>query len=153
MTPAPATRFLGGGNANRAPHALGSGTEAATPAVSNRPLDLITLATSYADTVGAVELAKAKLAEAEAKSMSATELLTYRAAIASAQRKEKLLRRIAEVATAGAKQQYERAVQLYRTGAISAEEISDVKSRLEILEQILNTRDDAAPEGGGGSKP
>jgi len=135
------------------PHALGGRVEATTPAVSNRPLDLITLATSYADTVGTVELAKAKLAEAEAKSMSATELLPYRAAIASAQRKEKLLRRIAEVATAGAKQEYQRSVRLHQVGAVAADEMSDVKSRLEILEQILNARDDAAPAGGGDAVP
>ena len=150
---APAVSSPWEGKANRTPHALGGGFEATTTAVSNRPLDLITLATSYADTVGAVELAKAKLAEAEAKSMSATELLPYRAAIASAQRKEKLLRRIAEVATAGAKQEYERAEKLYRTGAMAVSEVSDVKSRLEILEQILDTSADAAPPGGGDPAP
>jgi beta-lactamase regulating signal transducer with metallopeptidase domain len=153
LPPTPATSSSEDPIANRAPHARGGGSDAASSAVSNRPLDLITLATSYADTVGAVELAKAKLAEAEAKSMSSSELLPYRATVASAQRKEKLLRRIAEVATAGAKQEYGRVVQLHRTGLISADEMSDVKSRLEILEQIRNTRGDEAPEQVGGSKP
>src|SRR5207302_10623761 len=103
---------------------------------------------SYADAVGAVELAKAKLVEAEAKSMSATELLPYRATITSAERKEKLLRRIAEVAAAGAKQEFRRITELRNAGAISAEEAGEVQSRLEILEQILNTRGDATPAGG-----
>jgi hypothetical protein len=153
LTPAPATSSPSERNANRARHAVGGGTEAATPAVSNRPLDLITLATSYADSVGAVDLAKAKLAEAEAASKTAAQLHPYQATLNSAVRKEKLLRRIAEVATAGAKQEYKRAEELYRTGAMAVSEVSDVKSRLEILEQILNTSADAAPPGGGDPAP
>ncbi len=53
-------------------------------------------------------------------------------------RKERLLRRIAEVAAAGTKQQYERAVKLHTTGAIAAEEMEEIQSRLEILKHILD---------------
>jgi hypothetical protein len=113
--------------------------------VSDRPIDLITLATSYADAVGAVELAKAKLAEAESGGQTG-ELRSRRAALENAVRKEKLLRRIAEVATAGAKQNYERLVKLHGQGVVSADMLDESKSRLDILSQILDTRGDTPAE-------
>jgi hypothetical protein len=117
--------------------------------VSTRPLDLVALATSYADAIGAVELAKANLAEAEqAKNEQgqARQLMAHRAALDSAVRKERLLRRIAEVAAAGTKQEYERAVKLHATGALAAEEMEEIRARLEILKHILNANDsDAKP--------
>ena len=115
--------------------------ESTGPVVSTRPLDLVALATSYADAVSAVEIAKAKLAETEqtlTDQGQARQLNVHRVAVESALRKERLLRRIAEVAAAGTKQQYERAVKLHTTGAIAAEEMEEIQSRLEILKHILD---------------
>ena len=106
--------------------------ESTGPVVSTRPLDLVALATSYADAVSAVEIAKAKLAEAVqtlTDQGQARQLNVHRVAV-EALRKERLLRRIAEVAAAGTKQQYERAVKLHTTGAIAAEEMEEIQSRL-----------------------
>ncbi|HEY2149032.1 MAG TPA: hypothetical protein VGH32_13920, partial [Pirellulales bacterium] len=133
---------------SRPPHVVVARTpDSAASNVSERPIDLITLATSYADAVGAVEVAKAKLAEADSGGQSG-ELRSRRAALESATRKEKLLRRIAEVATNGAKQNYERLVKLHGQGVVSADMLEESKSRLDILSQILDTRGDSAPEGG-----
>jgi beta-lactamase regulating signal transducer with metallopeptidase domain len=112
--------------------------------VSTRPLDLVALATSYADAIGAVELAKANLAEAEQTRTDqgqARQLMAYRAGLDSAVRKERLLRRIAEVAVAGTQQEYERAAKLHATGAVAAEEMEEVRARLEILKHILKAND------------
>ncbi len=120
------------------------GGDAGGPVVSTRPLDLIALATSYADAVSAVEMAKAKLAEAQqtlTDQGQSRQLNSERVAVENAIRKEKLLRRIAQVAANGAKQEYERAVRLHATGAIAAEEMEEIKARLEILEHILGAND------------
>ena len=120
------------------------GGDTGGPVVSTRPLDLIALATSYADAVSAVEMAKAKLAEAEQNSTDkeqSRQLNSHRVGLDSAIRKEKLLRRIAQVAANGAKQEYARAVRLHATGALAAEEMEEIKARLEILEHILGAND------------
>jgi beta-lactamase regulating signal transducer with metallopeptidase domain len=120
------------------------GGDTGGPVVSTRPLDLIALATSYADAVGAVDMAKAKLAEAEQNltdKEQPRQLNSHRVGLESAVRKEKLLRRIAQVAANGAKQEFERAVRLHATGAIAAEEMEEIKARLEILEHILGAND------------
>ena len=120
------------------------GGDAGGSAVSTRPLDLIALATSYADAVSAVEMAKAKLAEAQqtlTEQGQSRQLNSERVAVESAIRKEKLLRRIAQVAANGAKQEFQRAVRLQATGAIAADEIEQIKARLEILEHILGAND------------
>jgi beta-lactamase regulating signal transducer with metallopeptidase domain len=107
-----------------------------------RPLDLVALATSYADAVGAVDQAKAKLSEAEriaAKSESeAEEVASAKVTLQSAERKAALLRRIAEIATASARQTLKRSESLHASGAFSGESLADVQSRVEILEHILN---------------
>ncbi len=114
------------------------------PVVSTRPLDLVALATSYADAVSAVEIAKANLAEAEqqnAEKAQGRQLMSLRAGLEGAMRKERLLRRVAEVAATGAKQQYERAVRAHSAGAIAAEEMEEIRARLEILKHILSAND------------
>jgi hypothetical protein len=124
-----------------------SGGDAGGPVVSTRPLDLIALATSYADAVSAVEMAKAKLAEAQqtlTDQGQSRQLNSERVAVESAIRKEKLLRRIAQVAANGAKQEFGRAVKLHATGALAAEEMEEIKARLEILEHILGANDSEA---------
>ncbi|HEV3415799.1 MAG TPA: M56 family metallopeptidase [Pirellulales bacterium] len=145
----PSPAFAEGGAANHAPPATSnrfakSGTpgypsmpsaaigESAGPGISTRPLDLVALATSYADAVGAEELAKAKVDESGSSPST-------RAGLNSAIRKEQLLRHIAEVAAQGAKQDYERGVKLHGAGAISIEEFTEMQARVEILEQILNS--------------
>jgi beta-lactamase regulating signal transducer with metallopeptidase domain len=145
--PSPDVTVWEAGKGHSGPVMIARSSDGAPANVSDRPIDLITLATSYADAVGAVEMAKAKLKEADSAGQPG-ELLSRRAALESAARKEKLLRRIAEVATNGAKQNYERLVKLHGQGAVSAEMLEESKSRLDILSQILDTRRDTTPDGG-----
>ncbi|HEV2972044.1 MAG TPA: M56 family metallopeptidase [Pirellulales bacterium] len=163
----PSPALTEGGAANHAPPATSnrfarSGTpgyqsmptsaaigESAGPVVSTRPIDLVALATSYADAVGAEEVAKAKVDESGGSPST-------RAGLNSAIRKEQLLRHIAEVAAKGAKQDYERGVKLHGAGAISIEEFAEMQSRVEILQQILNTGSDSGgldKPSGAGAKP
>jgi beta-lactamase regulating signal transducer with metallopeptidase domain len=107
-------------------------------------LDLISLATSYADAVSEVELAEVKMADiaklGDSKAFSQQEATAAKLALSAAQRKEQLLRSIAEVATESAAQDFERTSQLHKTGVITASEAGDAKIRMEILKQILRTR-------------
>lgn len=131
-------------NASQPPHSVTpwQTSTAAPSSVSTRPIDLVALASSYADAVSAVELAKAKLAEAEAAGQS-NELRSRKVAVENAVRKGNLLRRIAQVALAGAKKEADRMASLRAAGAISADAASEVEARVEILKQIIDT-------GGGG---
>ncbi len=128
---------------SRPPHSLALWESKTTSSVSDRPIDLVALATNYADAISAVELAKAKLAEAEQAGQSG-ELRSRRVSVENAVRKGNLLRRIAEVAMTGAKQQADRVAQLRAAGAISASEANEIESRVEILKQIIDA-------GGGGA--
>jgi beta-lactamase regulating signal transducer with metallopeptidase domain len=107
-------------------------------------LDLITLATSYADAVGAVEVAEAKMKEvadlSDRKVISQQEVNLAKLALSAAKRKEQLLRSIAEVAAASAAQEYERTTQLYKSGASTGSAATESRTRLDILKQILGTR-------------
>ncbi|MGI8982081.1 MAG: M56 family metallopeptidase [Pirellulaceae bacterium] len=124
-------------------------------------LDLVSLATSYADAVGVLEAAEARVAENArlegANGISQHELVAAKLALSAAQRKEQLLRKIAEVAREGA--QLEMSTGLYNSdgsGGINAALAAnrEAKTRMTILEQILDTRPaKAAKVDSGNSKP
>lgn len=118
-----------------------------------KQLDLIGLATSYADAVTEVEVAEAELApmlDANAKvrgAVGSLELNIAQAKLSGAKRKERLLRQIAEAATAHARQEAEIASSLYKTGHIHHAAAMEAESRLETLERILAATADSGGTG------
>lgn len=134
------------------PVAVASTTRApqtATASLSHRELDLVTLATSYADAVSNLETAQANLANtkslASQNTISKQELALAEVAVGAAQRKEQLLQRIVKVALEGATKELGNAAELHKAGVIPASGLDEMKTRVEILKQILNT-----PAGGQG---
>ena len=105
--------------------------ERSAGASGHRELDLLTLATSYADAVGDLEATQAKMADIDAlakqspTSISKQEVTSARLAVAAAQRKQQLLQRIATVAL--------------KMGNIATSELEESQTRAEILKQILST--------------
>ncbi|MBC7856581.1 MAG: hypothetical protein IAF94_24395, partial [Pirellulaceae bacterium] len=107
-------------------------------------LDLVSLATSYADAVGVLEAAQAKADEhgklSGANVISQQEVTTAKLALSAARRKEQILRNIAEVATHSAAEDFERTSQLHKAGQTTASAATEAKTRMEILKQILGMR-------------
>ena len=105
-------------------------------------LDLVSLATAYADSVGSVDTAKAQLAAVEEaaanKTVSQRELEAARIALHNAQRKHQLLRNIAKVAAEAAKADLERSQQLVRAGAMPVHAAAEADARWKILNEILS---------------
>jgi hypothetical protein len=122
-------------------------------AQADRQLDLVSLATSYADAVSALEAAEVKLAEnaklKDSNVISTQELTSAKLTLGAAQRKEQLLRKIAELSLESAKQDFERTSELHKSARISSSPVAEAKTRLIILEQILGTR----PAGNTPAKP
>jgi hypothetical protein len=112
-------------------------------AKGSQQLDLVSLATSYADAVSAREVAAAKLADTErlgdSKVVSQQEVGVAKLAFSAADRKEQLLRKIAEVALESAAQEVEIATALHKSGHASLSAAGEAKTRLAILKQILGT--------------
>ncbi|HWB11711.1 MAG TPA: M56 family metallopeptidase [Pirellulales bacterium] len=100
-------------------------------------LDLVNLATAYADAVSAVEEAEAQLAAGVGGPES--NLVPARAALRSARRKQQLLRNLASVAADAARADLERSQQLVRAGATSAEAAAAAESRWKMLNAILQS--------------
>jgi beta-lactamase regulating signal transducer with metallopeptidase domain len=116
------------------PSAGATGTETAG-------LDLVKLATYYADAIGAVEEAEATVAEIETSS-SDRGLGPAKAALRSARRKQELLRHVASVAADATRTELERAQQLLRAGAPAAQQSATAtaaESRLKVLNAILQS--------------
>lgn len=116
-------------------------------------LDLVSLATAYADAVGEVEAAGSRLAAVEKANLSngpdrASEVEAARIALRSAQRKYELLRNLASVAAAAAKAEVDRAEQLVRAGAAPSNLSAEAQSRLKMLNAILQSGTDSAQEKG-----
>lgn len=146
--------------------ALPATTTAAPPAVTVQPaksgedprqggqqLDLVTLATSYADAVGAVDTARSKVSEieplVESRTVSTRELSAAKIVLQNAERKERLLHRIAQSAANSLRAQLDELSKLAEVGAVSKSQLRDIDSRLEILNQILAT----SPETGKKAEP
>jgi beta-lactamase regulating signal transducer with metallopeptidase domain len=106
-------------------------------------LDLVSLATAYADAIGEVEAATSRLSAEEAasanKSGSARELEAAQLALRSAQRKFELLRSISSVAAEAANADLKRVQQLVRAGAASSELAIEAESRWKMLNAILES--------------
>jgi beta-lactamase regulating signal transducer with metallopeptidase domain len=124
--------------------------ERAAASISRRELDLVSLATSYADAVGNLETAQARLADiesVEAKSSGTIpkqEITSARLAVVAAQRKEQLLQRIAKVALTGVSKELDRATQLHKNGVVPESDLEEAQTRAEILKQILGTQPGSA---------
>jgi len=115
----------------------------------NQQLDLISLATSYADAASALEAADAKMADIAKMSsspgtISQHEILAAKLGLSAAQRKERLLRSIAEVATESAAQDLDR-LSKAGAGADNSAAAADAKTRLTILKAILGTKSGETP--------
>jgi beta-lactamase regulating signal transducer with metallopeptidase domain len=132
------------GLSHRAPTSETAGAETAG-------LDLVNLATSYADAVGAVEEAEAKVAEIES-SPSNHGLAPAKAALRGARRKQELLRNLASVGADAARTDLERVQQLVRVGVVSAESAAAAESRWKMLRTILESGG-SSPQGGSADDP
>jgi beta-lactamase regulating signal transducer with metallopeptidase domain len=117
--------------------------QTAAPSARHRELDLVSLATSYADAMSNLETAQANLANtkslASQNTVSKQELALAEVAVGAAQRKEQLLQRIVKVALEGATKELGNAAELHKAGVIPASGLDEMKTRVEILKQILNT--------------
>ena len=127
-------------------------------AAGSQQLDLVSLATSYADAASAVEAAQAKVAEIEPlakqtpSAISQHDISAAKLALSAAQRKEQLLRRIAEVALASAHQDFERTSELHKKGVTTGGASDEARTRMEILKQILSTAPEGKKSDGDGKK-
>ena len=131
--------------------AAGYGPQAGQPA--GAPLDLVSLATTYVDAVGELNLFKVQLDRLRRlqadKVVSSQELAITEVKVKTAQRKVELLRRIAASATSATEAQLavtqkqwesfrERSTDQVAIAARAAQ-MAQVKSRLEILKMILDS--------------
>jgi len=109
----------------------------------SQQLDLVSLATSYADAASALEAAEVKMSEigklSDSKAISHQEVVGAKLALSAAQRKERLLRSIVEVATESAAQDLDR-LSKAGAGADNSAAAADAKTRLTILKAILGTK-------------
>jgi hypothetical protein len=103
-------------------------------------IDLVSLATSYADAVGDVRMAEARVAMARESDQAGVARLEA-AGLEKARHKARLLRGIAEVALRGAAEKHERTRQLYDRKLSTQAEVSEAESRVHILKLILDTGD------------
>ncbi len=87
-------------------------------------LDLVALATSYADAVGNVRIAQARL-EAVAEHGSGAEQRVEKTSLAAAERKARLLRSIAEIAVSGAEAEYKQARQMTDNGVLPQSKLAE----------------------------
>lgn len=110
-------------------------------------IDLISLATSYADAVSECEAAAARVQDIDkmggAKAISQQEVTTAKLALSAAERKEKLLRSIAQVALESAAEEVDMAKKMVEAGRVPVSAVAEAGGRLEILKQILGTREPA----------
>ena len=113
-------------------------------------LDLVALATSYADAVGNLRIAEARL-EAVAEHGSGAEQRVEKTSLAAAERKARLLRSIAEIAVSGAEAEYKQARQMTDNGLLPQSKLAEAESKLKILHLILQSG--GQESNGSGNKP
>jgi beta-lactamase regulating signal transducer with metallopeptidase domain len=127
----PARRDAGN---NALAYALGSGSG---------QLDLVALALSYVDAAGEVRASRARLERtvklAQNKNATATEVDLDKAALESADRKVQLLRGIVEIVLKGSMDELRRTEELVTQGAVSNAQVSEVRTKVQILELILKS--------------
>ncbi len=111
---------------------------------SDRQLDLVSLATSYADAVSAREAAAARMDDiaklGDSNAISQHEARSAELALRAAARKEQLLQSIAKAAMEGAAREVERTAELHNKGVINSSAMAEAETRLVILKQILGTQ-------------
>ena len=102
-------------------------------------LDLVSLANSYVDAVGNLQIAEVELARMADKgnAFSKTELSMAKIKVDTAQRKVKIFRSIAEAALESAKSDLDLASQQAQTGLAPKTAVTEAQSRLKILQVIL----------------
>jgi len=99
-------------------------------------VDLVNLANSYVDAIGAVTIAKARLGRGAS---DPGEQAVAEATLATAVRKAELLQRIAEVEREQAEIQLQRAEKLVKAGAMSDGEFREAQAKVRILGLILGS--------------
>src|SRR2546421_185955 len=97
-------------------------------------LDLVSLANSYLDAVGNVQLCQVRLSMAQ---FNAGEVQLAKVSLVTAERKVKIFRGIAEAALQSAKADLESAMQQVKMGLAPTNAVNEPQSRLKILEVIL----------------
>jgi hypothetical protein len=100
-------------------------------------LDLVSLATSYADAVGDVRMAEVRVKVAS-QSDRITDRALEEAGLAKSQQKARLLRSIAEIALAGAEADLQRTEQLSQQKLASQADLAEARAKLQILKVILD---------------
>jgi beta-lactamase regulating signal transducer with metallopeptidase domain len=116
-----------------------------TSATVSGRLDLIGLAESYANAVGQVRLARARL-DAAHRSSDPHEFALAQAEAENALRKAELLRHIAEIAAEQANTAEQHGEEMHQKGAISVSELDELRARAQILGAILQTSNESTPE-------
>jgi beta-lactamase regulating signal transducer with metallopeptidase domain len=110
-------------------------------AVGGVQLDLVNLANTMVDAMGAVRLAKLKVAASqrmkENQAISDLEQATNESNLQTAEKRLELLKGIASIALEGATVDAKRAEQLYKQGVQSAQEVSEAMSKMKMLELIV----------------
>ena len=101
-------------------------------------LDLVGLATSYADAVGDVRVAEVRVKVAQEKNSPSDQMLEQ-VAMEKSRHKARLLRSIAEIALRGAHEELQRTEQLAKQGLAPQSTLAESKAKVQILEVILDT--------------
>ena len=100
-------------------------------------LDLVGLATSYADAVGDVRVAEVRVKVAG--EASPAERMLEEAAMEKSRHKARLLRSIAEIALRGAADELNRTQQLAKENLVSQSALAEARSKVQILQLIVDT--------------
>jgi hypothetical protein len=109
--------------------------------LSSGPIDLLALATSYADAVGNVRVARV-----QAKTGSGRDQRLGQASLEAAERKASLLRGIAEAAFVGADAENKQVRQMVEQGVVPQSALIESEAKLRILKLILSA--DGGNDGG-----
>jgi hypothetical protein len=131
-----------------------AGAAAAAPAGVRGQLDLVALASIYADALGNVRVARARYDQAKGSGGgSATSPAVEQAALQAALGKAQMLHAVAEVALEAAAEERTRAEQRYETGLSSHSEFIDADAKVKILRLILGTTADDPNNADNGPAP
>jgi hypothetical protein len=126
-----------------------------TPAAASPQAELLTLATSYVDAIGDLNLARSKYEQLKALRGSAAasgELEAAAIHVQTAQQKVTLLAAVAEAAGDAALVELEAAERMYASGLIPASQVVALRTKVKTLASILQQRSStAAPSNGAAS--
>jgi beta-lactamase regulating signal transducer with metallopeptidase domain len=113
------------------------------PAIGGVQLDLVNLGNSLIDASSALRMAKMKLSRlpVEQKVVSASERDEAENNLVTAEKRLRLLKGIAKVALSAAADDMNRTQKLYETGAASMQSVTEAKSKVQMLELVLQSAD------------